>query len=316
MLKIFVILVYSMCCFCAEHVSEVTSEIFDIAYKTKIISSGTTFKNVTAFSKISCAQSCSTETFCCSASYDNETNACQLDYLHQPYTEQSESGLLIKKMDITGQLPIMCLTRNDCNELPSGTPEGVYTINPPGRGVVHVYCEAVGWTVIQRRLDGTIDFYRDWAEYKNGFGDVAGEYWLGNDNIHTIVSRRPYTLRIDLENFSGETRYAEYTTFQVGDETSNYLLNIGGYSGTAGDLMDHCNGYGFSTTDRDNDGHTNGLCTEMRHGCFWYDFCTMANLNGVYYPGGNVGSNQDDIYVWSWVFGHTNPMKTVVMKIK
>lgn len=104
MLKIFVILVYSMCCFCAEHVSEVTSEIFDIAYKTKIISSGTTFKNLTAFSKISCAQSCSTETFCCSASYDNETNACQLDYLHQPYTEQSESGLLIKKMDITGNL--------------------------------------------------------------------------------------------------------------------------------------------------------------------------------------------------------------------
>lgn len=80
--------------------------------------------------------------------------------------------------------------------------------------------------------------------------------------------------------------------------------------------MGYSNGNGFSTTDRDNDSFPGGLCTKLRHGCFWYAYCTMANLNGKYYPGGNVGSNSNTIYVWTWVVGHKHPMKTVVMKIR
>ena len=97
--------------------------------------------------------------------------------------------------------------------------------------------EGGGWTVFQRRLDGSVDFYLDWESYKNGFGDLNGEFWLGNDNLHRLTAADDVILRVDLEDFDGDTRYAEYTTFKVADEADNYRLLIGGYSGTAGNSM-------------------------------------------------------------------------------
>ena len=117
----------------------------------------------------------------------------------------------------------------------------MYTISPDGGKPIQVLCDMTtdggGWTVFQRRLDGSVDFYLDWESYKNGFGDLNGEFWLGNDNLHRLTATDDVILRVDLEDFDGNIRYAEYTTFKVADEADKYRLSIGGYSGTAGDSM-------------------------------------------------------------------------------
>ena len=64
------------------------------------------------------------------------------------------------------------------------TEPGVYQIAIPNSGLdpFDVWCDFFddhGWTVIQKRFDGSVDFYKNWNNYKNGFGDVDGEHWLG-----------------------------------------------------------------------------------------------------------------------------------------
>ena len=119
---------------------------------------------------------------------------------------------------------------------------GIYYINPDGGSPIQVLCDMTanggGWTVFQRRLDGSVDFFQGWKSYKNGFGNLSGEFWLGNDNLHRLTSASDdVMLRVDLEDFDGNITYAEYTTFQVADEADKYRITIGGYNGTAGDSM-------------------------------------------------------------------------------
>ena len=80
---------------------------------------------------------------------------------------------------------------------------GVYTINPDNVGAFDVYCDQKtaggGWTVFQKRLDGSVDFYRGWDDYKRGFGNLNGEFWLGLDKIHRLSKERS-RLHVDLED--------------------------------------------------------------------------------------------------------------------
>ncbi|CAC5364402.1 Fibrinogen-like protein A,Ryncolin-4,Angiopoietin-related protein 7,Angiopoietin-related protein 1,Ficolin-3,Ficolin-2,Ryncolin-1,Tenascin-R,Fibrinogen-likeprotein 1,Angiopoietin-1,Fibrinogen C domain-containing protein 1-A,Ryncolin-3,Fibroleukin,Fibrinogen C domain-containing protein 1,Ryncolin-2,Angiopoietin-related protein 6,Angiopoietin-2,Ficolin-1,Fibrinogen C domain-containing protein 1-B,Angiopoietin-4 [Mytilus coruscus] len=127
----------------------------------------------------------------------------------------------------------------DCGDLKGkGCPNGVYSVSPKGVSPFPVYCNmdiaGGGWTVIQRRQDGSVDFYRGWQDYKNGFGRLTGEFWLGNEHIYKHTSEGNYQLRITLEDWNGDTRYATYNTFSLGNEDSSYKLTIGGYIGTAG----------------------------------------------------------------------------------
>lgn len=146
------------------------------------------------------------------------------------------------------------------------------------------------WMVIQRRVNGSVNFDQTWQKYKEGFGnvDLNGEFWLGNENICQTTNAADHRLRIDMRDWVGISVYAEYEHFRVGDEASRYALVVGSYSGTAGDSFHYPESYelqhfqnAFSTRDHDNDNSPMN-CAGMLRGGWWFNNCYSSNLNGVY----------------------------------
>ena len=175
---------------------------------------------------------------------------------------------------------------------------GVYTIQPRNtNNTFTVYCDMEtdggGWTVLMKRQDGSVDFYRNWTDYKRGFGNLEGEHWLGLDKMYLLThqSSDPPQLRVDLTEWGGNTSFAKYAQFSVGDEDSNYTLSVSGYqsASTAGDSLTYHNGWSFSTPDRDNDFATtyaDGDCAVYFHGPWWHNHCYNSLLTGKYYTSG------------------------------
>ena len=139
-----------------------------------------------------------------------------------------------------------------------------------------------GWTVFQRRQDGSVDFYRGWNDYKAGFGQLTAEFSLKNDKIHRLTASRPSSLKVELEDWNGVRVYAKFGKYNIGDEQALYRLEVGSYSGTAGDSLTYHNNMAFSTKDRDNDRYHGINCTEGWTGAWWHDSCQYSNLNGKY----------------------------------
>ena len=171
-----------------------------------------------------------------------------------------------------------------------------------------------GWVVFQRRMDGTVNFYRNWADYLKGFGDLNGEFWLGLNKIHRLTQAANTTLRVDLADFEGEKRYANYSTFRVLDSSRKYTLMIGGYSGDAGDSMARQNGMNFTTLDKDYDHATKNNCAVRYKGAWWYNHCHHSNLNGQYLSGHHT-SFADGINWYHWKHFKYS-LKTTEMKIR
>nr|XP_039274057.1 ryncolin-1-like [Styela clava] len=143
-------------------------------------------------------------------------------------------------------------------------------------------CDIVDEQTIQRRQDGSVRFYdRNWESYARGFGDKNGEFWLGLRTIHQLTTSRYYKLRIDMRFQSGSVKYAEYSTFKVGNENSKFQLTISGYFGDALNMMLQHNNQYFSTYDVDNDSDSRN-CARSYNGAWWYTSCYHSNLNGKY----------------------------------
>jgi len=166
---------------------------------------------------------------------------------------------------------------------------GVYKIDPDGLGEFEVFCDQEtaggGWTVFQKSMNGSVDFYRAWDDYKQGFGNLNGEFWLGLDKIHRLSVSSSYKLRADLVDLHGNTAFAEYSSFGVASEGSKYQLSLGSYSGTAGDSLVYHRGMAFTTKDRDNDKSCSANCASVFKGTWWYNDFYQSNLNGLYLPG-------------------------------
>ncbi|XP_052252389.1 uncharacterized protein LOC127859038 [Dreissena polymorpha] len=195
----------------------------------------------------------------------------------------------------------ICLA-HDCSGLQiidSTLHSGVYTINTPRTHTkIQVYCDmdtdGGGWTILQRRFNGSVDFYRNFSDYENGFGNVAGEFWLGLKNIYEITSHGYFQLRVNITRIDGRTDYDVYGNFSL-QPGRNYTLNLGTQLYSQGVKSDSTFfsspsatpiGSAFSTYDHDVDSSLGGNCAETYKGGWWYNACfSFMNLNGLYLPG-------------------------------
>jgi len=133
--------------------------------------------------------------------------------------------------------------------------------------------------LIQHSVNGSGFFNRSWAEFKVGFNDTNGNYWLGNDLLHQLTKEARYKLQCLVEARSnGEVYVAKYDIVIVAAEEENYELRVAHYTGNAGDSFSYHNGMMFSTYDRDNDLHS-ANCAEVCAGGFWYRDCYRAGMN-------------------------------------
>ncbi|KAM9793087.1 fibrinogen gamma chain [Neosynchiropus ocellatus] len=239
-------------------------------------------------------------------------------------------------------------TGTDCQDVANkgATVSGLYLVKPekaPQQFLV--YCEidqfGRGFTVIQRRRDGSLDFNKNWIQYKEGFGhlspDDTTEFWLGNEKIHllTVSSTIPSVLRVELVDWEGNKRTADYNMFRVGPEVDKYRLTYGYFmSGDAGDAFDGFdfgddpsdkfytahNGMQFSTFDSDNDKY-DGNCALQDGSGWWMNRCHAAHLNGKYYQGGKYTEKDAGEYGYDngiiWVTWHNRwySLKETTMKI-
>ncbi|KAI8500857.1 hypothetical protein Bbelb_216750 [Branchiostoma belcheri] len=183
---------------------------------------------------------------------------------------------------------------SDCSEIHTAqslyhtVSSGVHKIQPVGlSSPISVYCDQTtdggGWTVIQRRFDGSIDFNRPYDAFRYGFGPADGEYWLGLENMYRLTNQHTYTLYVQLEDWNSVVKYAKYSSFSVGS-SSDYRLSVSGYSGTAGDGFSFVSGQAFSARDVDRDANS-GSCAGGQNwitGGWWYKSCGYSALNGPY----------------------------------
>uniref|UniRef100_A0A6J0UVX8 Angiopoietin-4 isoform X1 n=1 Tax=Pogona vitticeps TaxID=103695 RepID=A0A6J0UVX8_9SAUR len=160
----------------------------------------------------------------------------------------------------------------------------INNMTEPKKAFCDLETDGGGWTVIQHRVNGSVSFQKTWKEYKQGFGDPAGEYWLGNEAVHLLTSQGAYSLRVELQDWEGNRAFAQYEKFRLGSERQRYRLFLKGYTGTAGHQSGlPLQGTGFSTRDADND-NCMCRCAQMLSGGWWFDACGQSNLNGIYYP--------------------------------
>ncbi|XP_065942406.1 microfibril-associated glycoprotein 4-like [Magallana gigas] len=198
----------------------------------------------------------------------------------------------------------------DCKELHMNgkRKSGVYTIYPWGRcdpnyRPVQVYCfmerEGGGWTAIQRRVNGEENFTRNWTEYKHGFGTPYGDYWIGNDAIHQLTTRRNSSLVVTVTPMNSSLVSLKlYYQFYIDGEDQNYTLQIAnpGYGNLDDDPFFKTTGMPFSTFDVDNDKSITN-CAADHLGGWWFNMCHSAFLNGPW---------QSDEWLDPWYMQYTS----------
>ncbi|XP_066920585.1 angiopoietin-4-like [Clytia hemisphaerica] len=173
--------------------------------------------------------------------------------------------------------------------------DGVYKVLINGKYVKPVYClmqeEGGGWMAFQRRFNGSVIFSnRPWSEYRDGFGPISGEHWLGNEAVHQMISSQPQDMMFIGETFNGVFIKKRFANFVVNSEADDYFMTFShtypGYH-SSGVMSGN---YKFTTVDRDNDNRGDKNCAQIQGGGgWWYNACTNNNINGHYLlPGDSI----------------------------
>ncbi|XP_068517762.1 angiopoietin-related protein 4 isoform X2 [Anas acuta] len=210
----------------------------------------------------------------------------------------------------------------DCQQLflAGQQSSGIFQVQPSGSQPFKVYCDMTaegGWTVIQRRTDGSVDFDQLWDAYKNGFGDLHGDFWLGLEKIHHLVQEGRYNLLIELEDWEGNSQAVQFE-FSLGGESTAYTLNLlGPLSGELENAIGDFRQLPFSTRDRDHDLKADTNCAKHLSGGWWFSTCGHANLNGKYFRSipRQRHERKQGIFWKTWK-GRYYPLKSTTMKIQ
>ena len=224
--------------------------------------------------------------------------------------------------NISGNLPANCMEVRERGQ----TASGVYELAGSERNF-SAYCNMTlrggGWTVIQQRVDGSVAFNRMWQDYRNGFGDPTGNFWLGLQNIRDIVSQpgRTFELYFGLQSFDPRDRnaFSLYKSFSIGPEVDNYTLHIGSLDqeSTADDSLAYHNGRQFSTPDRDNDSSPQIHCAEVFRAGWWFHNCHDSLLNGQWYAEGLMADlDVPDGIIWETWAGDRESLRATLMAVR
>ncbi|XP_014681318.1 PREDICTED: angiopoietin-related protein 2-like [Priapulus caudatus] len=201
----------------------------------------------------------------------------------------------------------------DCAELykHNYTEPGIYVIYPQNYRT-KVQCQN-GFTIVQQRIKGKVNFQVGWKSYRNGFGSPSGDFWAGLQTIHNLVGAGNTKLLITLQDWNGFTGFALYNYFSIGPESDRYRLSVAGFSGSVTDDFSYHNGMIFATWDKSD---YNGCAINQRAG-WWYNYCAYALLNGKYYNGGYYpppGQFFDGMYWKDW-FGYNYSLRYISMAL-
>lgn len=199
---------------------------------------------------------------------------------------------------------------------------GVYQVCPDNGLPFMVYCDmdtdGGGWVVFQHRDDGSTNFTQSWIAYKQGFGQLNGDFWLGFEKIHRFM-KVPNKLRIDLVAYGNQKGYGQYNNFHIGNESTHYTLNVSDFVGNIRDQLNNANhrssGVPFSTYDQDHDSDQQNCAKQQYNGVgYWYKHCEGSTLpytmlNGRYHVygginGADANNARDGIYWYGWPVNH------------
>ncbi|KAH8397461.1 hypothetical protein KR222_005185 [Zaprionus bogoriensis] len=185
----------------------------------------------------------------------------------------------------------------------------------------YVRCADDDWTVILNRTSDDLSFERSWLDYKEGFGNLASDFFIGLDKLHALTSSQLYELRIDLENFRGDVAYALYDAFAISGERELYALSLLGQfrddvQPSAGDSLSYQAGAKFSTFDNDNDNCVECNCAQRLRGGGWFNACSRTNVMGKYYGQQRAEQAGETGIYWDTFQGPNYSLRSVRMLIR